>query len=127
MPVVCLLLVTCTIHTYMYNVYNMHFVTAVTCMLYPHALHMTITSMLQANMHVRASNMNVTRAGFRIGSRVERTASEREYLAEDARLSLASYHAIPLGTAPNCSFPVRLKTKKSWSRFNSVHIRTFGT
>ena len=50
----------------------------------------------------------------------KRTTSEREYLVENARLSLASYRAIWLGTTPNCSFPVRLKIKKLWSHFNSV-------
>ena len=62
-----------------------------------------------------------------VATRVERTVSEREYPAENARLSLASYRAIPLGTAPNRSFPVRSKTKKSWSHFNSAHVRAFGT
>ena len=42
---------------------------------------------------------------------MERTASERKYLVMNARLLLASYRAIPLGTTPNHSFPVRSKTK----------------
>ena len=43
---------------------------------------------------------------------MERTASEHVYLAENARLLLVSYCAIPLSTAPNHSFPVPSKTKK---------------
>ena len=48
----------------------MHFASTVTCMLPQHALHMTITLMLhvQANMHVKSSNMHVTCAGSRIGT-----------------------------------------------------------
>ena len=62
----CCLPAACYMHyTCYYNVYNM---TAVTCMLYPHALHMTITFMLQANMHVRASRVvhdfGCSQAGF---------------------------------------------------------------
>ena len=53
---------------------------------------------------------------------MERTVSEHEYPAENVRLSLASYRAIPLGTAPNHSFPVRSKTKKSCIHFNSVRV-----
>ena len=60
-------------------------------------------------------------------TQVERTTSEHEYPVENVRLSLASYRAIPLSTAPNCSFPVRSKIKKSWSRFNSACVQTFGT
>ena len=41
-----------------------------------------------------------------IPSRVKRTACTREYPVENAQLSLTSYRAIPLGTAPNRSFPV---------------------
>ena len=46
-----------------------------------------------------------------IASRVKRTASTHDYPAENARLLLASYHAISLGTAPNRLFPVQSKTK----------------
>ena len=54
---------------------------------------------------------------------MERTTSEREYPAENAWLSLASYHAILLGTAPNRSFPVQSKTKKN--HLVASTLRTF--
>ena len=43
---------------------------------------------------------------------VERTVSMCKYPTENVQLSLTSYHLIPLGTAPNHSFPVRLKIKR---------------
>ena len=52
---------------------------------------------------------------------VERTASECEYPAENAWLSLASYRTVLLSTAPNHSFPVQLKTK-SHGVTSTLHV-----
>ena len=60
-------------------------------------------------------------------TRVERIVSMRKYSAKNVLLLIMSYHAIPCGNTPNHLFPVQLKTKRSWSHFNYMHIRTFGS
>jgi hypothetical protein len=53
--------------------------------------------------------------------------SAREYPPKSGRECVVIARELPGGNAPNRSLPAQLKTKRSWNRFNSAHVQTFGS